>query len=61
MTYSVNSYESSLKIVFHAHRDTAQIHPRNMFISAVGFKQVEGADQLFIDPNFQSPYIDAAK
>jgi hypothetical protein len=32
-----------------------------MFISAVGFKQVEGADQLFIDPNFQSPYIDAAK
>lgn len=35
------------KIVFHAHNDTSRIHPRNMFITSVGFKSVDGVDELY--------------
>lgn len=49
------------KIVFHAHQDSTKIHPRNMFISSVAFKQVEGVDELFIESSFETPYLDTAK
>ena len=45
------------KIVFHAHQDTANIHPRNMFISSVGFRKAGSVDELFIDPIFDTPYV----
>lgn len=45
------------KIVFHAHQDTAKIHPRNMFISSVGFRNAGGVDELVIDPDFDTPYL----
>jgi hypothetical protein len=45
------------KIVFHAHQNDSTIHPRNMFISSVGFKNVNGADELYIDPNFDTPVL----
>ncbi|MDO5523023.1 MAG: glycoside hydrolase family 43 protein, partial [Bacteroidia bacterium] len=37
------------RIVFHAHQSTTQIHPRTMHISKVGFKSVDGVEQLYID------------
>lgn len=45
------------KIVFHAHQDTAKIHPRNMFISSVGFRNAGGVDELVIDPDFDTSYL----
>src|SRR5690554_1379222 len=49
------------KIVFHAHKDTTKIHPRNMFISAVNFKKVNGVDELYIDPGYDTPVLDSKK
>ncbi len=46
------------KIVFHAHKDTTKIHPRNMFISAVNFKKVNGVDELYIDPGYTIPLFE---
>jgi len=45
------------KIVFHAHNDINKIHPRNMYISNVGFKKINGVDQLYIDQNFKIPFF----
>lgn len=45
------------KIVFHAHQSKSEIHPRNMFISDLYFKDVNGVDQLFIDPDYDTPLL----
>ncbi len=45
------------KIVFHAHQDSTIIHPRNMFISSVGFRRAGGVDELVIDPDFDTPTV----
>ncbi len=46
------------KKVFHAHNDANNIHPRNMFITSIGFKNVDGVDQLFIDSNYETPVLE---
>ena len=45
------------KIVFHAHNDINKIHPRNMYISNVGFKKINGVEQLYIAPDFKIPFL----
>jgi hypothetical protein len=50
--------EGNLRIVFHAHHDINTIHPRNMYISNVGFKHVDGIDKLFIDSNYLTPVLE---
>ncbi len=45
------------KIVFHAHQSELAIHPRNMFISSVGFKKVNDVEQLYIDPDYEIPVL----
>lgn len=46
------------KIVFHAHRDTNNIHPRNMYITSVIFKNVNGEQKMEIDPQYETPLLD---
>jgi len=46
------------KIVFHAHQSNAEIHPRNMYLSSVYFENVNGVDQLIIDPDYDTPLLD---
>jgi hypothetical protein len=43
--------------VFHAHQNESAIHPRNMFISSIGFKKVNGVDELYIDPGYEMPAL----
>ena len=49
------------RIVFHAHRDKKNIHPRNMFISSVGFRNVNGENELYIDPHYEIPLLSREK
>jgi beta-xylosidase len=46
-----------LRIVFHAHHDDKNIHPRKMYIGRVGFKQEEGADKLYINQEYLTPKL----
>lgn len=48
------------KIVFHAHQNDSAIHPRNMFITSVGFKKRDGADELYIDPDYEIPVLSSS-
>ncbi|MDS1032410.1 glycoside hydrolase family 43 protein [Porphyromonadaceae sp. NP-X] len=50
--------DGNLRIVFHAHHSNNTIHPRNMYISKVNFKQVDGTDKMFIDPNYLTPVLE---
>lgn len=47
--------EGDWRIVFHAHRDTSNIHPRYMYISSVQFEERESKQKLVIDSNYQIP------
>ncbi|MDD2327049.1 MAG: glycoside hydrolase family 43 protein [bacterium] len=49
--------EGEWKIVFHAHQSNTEIHPRNMYISSVTFRNVDGVDQLYIDPDYEIPLM----
>lgn len=49
--------EGKLRIVFHAHNSTERIHPRNMFISKVNFRDEEGATIMEIDKNYITPVL----
>lgn len=49
--------KGNMKIVFHAHRDTSNIHPRDMYISNVGFENINGENQLFIDEKYEIPIL----
>lgn len=53
--------DGNLRIVFHAHHDINAIHPRNMYISNAGFKQVNGMDKFYIDPNYLTPVLDVVQ
>ncbi len=46
------------KIVFHAHQSESAIHPRNIYITSVGFRNVNGVDELYIDPDYMIPLYD---
>src|SRR5690554_4469868 len=49
--------DGDLKKVFHAHHDKNSIHPRKMYITSVGFKNIEGIDKLYIDDNYDVPFL----
>ncbi len=49
--------EGNWKIVFHAHQSDSAIHPRNMFISSVGFRDRNGVDELYIDQEYLTPKL----
>lgn len=49
--------KGNLRIVFHAHCNTSNIHPREMYISKVGFRKVNGKNQLYIDNKYQTPIL----
>jgi len=47
----------NLRIVFHAHKDSANIHPRAMHIGTARFEKQIGADRLVIDSTFLTPIL----
>lgn len=49
--------DDKLRIVFHAHNDQENIHPRHMYISTVTFEEKEGAQIMVIDENFLTPRL----
>lgn len=49
--------EGKLRIVFHAHNSTSQIHPRQMYISTVRFVNGEGKEVMEIDKNYITPVL----
>ena len=49
--------DGALKKVFHAHNNENNIHPRKMFITSVGFKNIDGVDKLYIDDKYEIPLL----
>ena len=49
--------EGNLRIVFHAHRDKNNIHPRAMYISDVYFQNENGVDKMKINPEYSIPTL----
>lgn len=47
--------EGKLRIVFHAHNSTTNIHPRYMYISTVSFENKGGKDVMVVDKNYSIP------
>ena len=45
------------RIVFHAHHDEKDIHPRAMYIGRVGFKEINGKDKMHIDQQYETPIL----
>lgn len=48
---------NDLKKVFHAHYNDKNIHPRLMYITKVGFNNIDGVDKLYIDENYETPVL----
>lgn len=46
-----------LRIVFHAHNDEANIHPRKMYITKAGFEKVDDVDKLYIEQQYETPVL----
>ena len=46
-----------LRIVFHAHKDKNNIHPRAMYISDVRFEKVNGVHKMKIGKEYTTPYV----
>ena len=49
--------EGKLRIVFHAHNSSSQIHPRHMHISSVTFENIGSQEILTIDKNYLTPVL----
>ena len=49
--------DNNLRMVFHAHRDAANIHPRETYITSVGFTTQSTADIMTVNTNWQETYI----
>ena len=49
--------EGNLRIVFHAHRNKNNIHPRAMYISDVYFQHENGVDKMKINPEYSIPTL----
>ncbi len=47
----------NLRIVFHAHHDDKNIHPRKMYIGKVEFKQEGEVDKLYISQEYLIPKL----
>lgn len=46
-----------LRIVFHAHHDSAEVYPRCMYIGTASFKKERGVDKLRISPDYLVPHL----
>jgi len=46
-----------LRVVYHAHYDENNIHPRKMCIGKVGFKESNGVDKLYIETDYDIPLL----
>lgn len=46
-----------LRIVFHAHNNSSEVHPRHMYISTVNFKNGNGKEVMAIDENYITPVL----
>lgn len=56
--------EGALYIVYHAHFDTSEVHPRKVFISKAKFEKPEGAEQHQLDilqPRIEPKQITTSK
>ncbi|WP_455585912.1 glycoside hydrolase family 43 protein [Bacteroides sp.] len=49
--------EGNLRIVYHAHNNKEQIHPRAMHIGYVRFKEQAGVDRMTIGTDYLTPVI----
>lgn len=49
--------DGKLRIVFHAHNNNKQIHPRHMYISTVSFENKEGKEVMVINKNYITPTL----
>lgn len=49
--------EGNLMKVFHAHHDENNIHPRKMYITKVRFENVDGIEKLYIEDNYDTPFL----
>lgn len=47
----------NLRIVFHAHNSTEQIHPRHMHIGTVSFENVNGEEIMVVGQEFFTPVL----
>jgi hypothetical protein len=49
--------EGRLRIVYHAHKDKNNIHPRAMYIGYVTFEKSGGVDKMKISKDYISPEL----
>lgn len=49
--------KGDLRIVFHAHHDENNIHPRKMYITKAGFEKVGGVDKLYFEKQYEIPVL----
>lgn len=49
--------EGKLRLVFHAHKDKSNIHPRAMYIGNVSFEKVDGAERMRISKEYMTPKL----
>lgn len=49
--------KGKLQLAFHAHKDKDNIHPREMYITDVKFKTVNGKKALTINPKYRIPLM----
>ena len=49
--------EGNLRIVYHAHKDKDNIHPRAMHIGNVSFEKVDGIDRMRISKEYITPKL----
>lgn len=49
--------DGKLRIVFHAHNNSSQIHPRHMYISYVNFENSGSQEIMTIDKNYLTPVL----
>lgn len=50
--------DGKLRIVFHAHKDQKNIHPRAMYIGEVYFDKVNGIDRMRISKDYLVPVVE---
>lgn len=49
--------KGNMRIVYHAHKDSLNIHPRAMYIGKVDFIQVDGKDKMRISKDYLIPRL----
>src|SRR5690554_2179338 len=49
--------QDELRIVFHAHHDGSNIHPRKMYLTKAGFNESDGESKLYIESQYEIPIL----